>query len=139
MFLVGFRSGQHVEKQNKEFYHMLSLTPAPTNTLTPTPTPKPSAFKTYRHTQCRVEFVIPADFEKTKETTNSARFEENEEVKVALSCDRTDPFTKALKDNKTATGVARLNPSTGRRTFFFINKAYFPLITNTIKFVTTQE
>ena len=139
MFLVGFRSGQQVEKQNKEFDHMLSLTPEPTKTHTPTPSPKPAAFKTYRHTQCRVEFVIPTLFEKSKETTNSARFEENGEVKVALSCDRTDPFTKALKENKTATGVARLNPSSGRRTFFYLDRAIAPLINSSLKFTTSSN
>ncbi len=135
MFIVGFRSGQQVEKRNKEIDFIISLTPAPSATPTITPTPKTLGYKTYVHKQCGVQLVLPTSLQKTKETSNSAKFEELEEVRLALSCDKKDPFTKALNENKTATGVGRLNPITGRRTYFFVSKDLLPLLTNTLKFV----
>lgn len=134
MFIMGFRSGQNVEKRNKEIDFIISLTPAPTKTPTATPSPRPVAFKTYIHKECAVQIVIPALFKKTGETSNSAKFEEEGEVVMALSCARTDPFTKALKADKTATGVARLNPAIGRRTYFYLKKDLLPLVTNSLKF-----
>ncbi len=135
MFLVGFRSGQQVEKRNKEIDFIISLTPPATATPTVTPTMPPLTFKTYLHKGCGSQFLIPNTLTKTEETSNSARFEEYDEVKLALSCAKANPFTKALQEHKEATGVARLSPSTGRRTYFYVANELLELIEASSKFV----
>ncbi len=66
-FLVGFRSGQYVEKQNKINAIILSLTPPPTKTPTPTPT---TSYQEYKSKHYNLKLIYPQGFqiiESTKE------------------------------------------------------------------------
>lgn len=67
-FLVGFRSGQYVEKQNKINAIILSLTPQPTKTPTPTPTISYQEYKSNRH---QIKLIYPQGL-KIEESTKEA-------------------------------------------------------------------
>lgn len=135
IFIVGVRYGQHVEKTNKETAYILSLTPQP-QSPTPKPTETQIAFKTYTHKQCAVQFLYPHTLTKVKETTNSAQFKQIDSVKLAFSCDKKSPFASALKEDKTATEIAKFNTLTGERVYFFTSKELSPLLENSLKFRT---
>ncbi len=130
IFIVGVRYGQHVEKTNKQNAYTVSLTPQPL----PTAKIAGLTFKTFNHKPCGVQFIYPDSLTKKTESTTSARFVENEMLKLAVSCDKTNPFLQALKEDKTATGIAKLNTLTGKQIYFFVSKDLLPLIENSLKF-----
>lgn len=70
-FLVGFRSGQYVEKQNKINAFIFSLTPMITKTPTQTPT---IAYQEYKSTKYQLKLIYPKDF-KINESTKEAIIE----------------------------------------------------------------
>lgn len=129
IFVVGVRYGQQVEKANKVIDFVISLTPSPP---TQTPTPAPIEYKTYIGKQCATQFLYPSYIKLIKEASDSARFEQNNEVKIQYSC--------ALKDPKYATDSAALvnksfyNSLTGRTVYFNLEKGLLPLIERSITF-----
>ena len=57
-FILGFRSGQKVEKTNEKINYLLSITP----TKVP-PTPTPISYKEYKSKKWGLKFTYPADLE----------------------------------------------------------------------------
>jgi hypothetical protein len=98
------------------------------------PTQVPLGFKTYLHKECRVQFTYPTTLKKTKESSTSAQFEEDEFVKLAMSCDKKDPFAQLLKEDITATESSKINPLTGRKIYFFSAKELQTLVDTSVKF-----
>ena len=119
IFIVGVRYGQHVESTNKQNAYNFKLT----TQVTPTTQPKQVKYITYSHKQCKVEFVIPDNLKKLKESTVSAAFEGAAGENVSFSCD------------KTATGTAELNPYTGGTVYFKVTKDLQALLDSTLIFL----
>ena len=71
-FILGFRSGQSVEKTNKVINYVLSITP----TKIP-PTPTPVSYKEYKSKKWGLKFTYPANLEvKESSKTPEILFEE---------------------------------------------------------------
>lgn len=81
-FILGTRYGQKVEKTNKAVSYILSLTPV----KNPTPTYQPLQFKSYSNDSCGVQFIYPETLTKTEETTDSAKFSDDFDSNIDLSC-----------------------------------------------------
>jgi len=65
VYILGFRSGQKVEKTNKVIDYVLSITP----TSAP-PTPTPISYKEYKSKKWGLRFTYPSNLE-VKESTNT--------------------------------------------------------------------
>jgi len=65
-FILGFRSGQKVEKTNKVVNYILSITP----TKVP-PTPTPITYKVYKSKKWGLKFTYPSNLE-LKESSKTA-------------------------------------------------------------------
>ena len=65
-FILGFRSGQKVEKTNKVVNSILSITP----TKVP-PTPTPVSYKEYKSKKWGLKFTYPSNLE-VKESSKTA-------------------------------------------------------------------
>ncbi len=65
-FLFGVKYGRKVERIDKYFYFLLSLTPK----QEPSPTPNPYSFKFFNFKECKLSFVFPENlkFQKNKQT-----------------------------------------------------------------------
>ena len=68
-FVLGFRYGQSVEKTNKVFDFLLSITP--TKKPTPTPSPTNFIFEEYKSRRWGLRFKYPVGFE-IKESTKTS-------------------------------------------------------------------
>jgi len=75
-FIIGFRSGQKVEKTNKKVNYLLSL-PSPTIPISFTPNeaegevgPTPISYKEYKSKKWGLKFTFPNNLE-VKESTNA--------------------------------------------------------------------
>ncbi len=66
VFLVGFRSGQKVEKSNKTINYLLSITP----TKIP-PSPTPMIYTEYKSKKWGLKFTYPNNLEIKESTTSS--------------------------------------------------------------------
>ena len=130
IFIVGVRYGQHVEKTNKQNAYIVSLTPQPQ----PTAETIRLTFKTFKHKPCSIQFTYPDSLTKKTESTTSARFVQNEVLKLGMSCDKVNPFIELTKEDKTATSVAKFNTLTGKQIYFFVSKDLLPLIESSLKF-----
>ncbi|MFZ1549724.1 MAG: hypothetical protein WAT72_00735 [Microgenomates group bacterium] len=119
VFIVGVRYGQHVESTNKQNAYNFSLTPLPQ----PTTQPKQVKYSMFTHKLCKISFVIPDTLKKIKESSVSAIFEENSNTVLSFTCD------------KNGSGSAKLNPYTGKQTFFTVDKSLQTLIDNTLTFL----
>ena len=119
IFIIGIRYGQHVESTNKQNAYNFSLTPLPQ----PTTQPKQIKYGVYTHKLCEVEFVIPDNLKKLKESTVSATFEGVSGENLSFSCD------------KIASGTAELNPYTGRTIYFNVTKDLQKLVESTLTFL----
>lgn len=119
IFIVGVRYGQHVESTNKQNAYNFNLT----TKITPTTQVKQVKYVTYSHKQCKVEFVIPDNLKKLKESTVSASFKGDMGENLSFSCD------------KTASGTAQLNPYTGRTIYFNVTKDLQKLLDSTLTFL----
>jgi hypothetical protein len=135
IFFGGFRAGQFVEHENKAIDARLALTPhlSPTAIMVQ-PTDVPLGFKTYLHKECGVQFTYPTTLKKTKESSTSAQFEEDEFVKLAVSCDKKDPFGQMVKEDSSSTESSKINPLTGRKIYFFNSKELQTLVDTSVKF-----
>ncbi|MFH0979782.1 MAG: hypothetical protein V1803_02460 [Candidatus Roizmanbacteria bacterium] len=76
-FVLGFRSGQKVEKTNKKVDYLLSL-PSPTTPISFTPNeaegevgPTPLTYKEYKSKKWGLKFTFPSNLE-VKESTNAS-------------------------------------------------------------------
>ncbi len=130
IFIVGVRYGQHVEKTNKQNAYIVSLTPLPR----PTAGSIKLTFKTFEHKPCGIQFTYPDSLTKKTESTTSAQFVQDEVLKLGMSCDKTNPFTQAVSEDKTATSVAKLNLLTGKQIYFFVSRDLLPLLESSLKF-----
>lgn len=86
-FILGFRSGQQVEKTNKIINILISIPP----TQTPAPTSPLLAFQTYTHKGCGINFLYPNSLLPDKESSEEASFKSTASVKkkdifLTISC-----------------------------------------------------
>ena len=66
-FILGFRSGQRVEKTNKTIDYLLTITPTPRP-----PTPTPVRYKEYKSKRWGLEFTLPENLEVKEDATSPA-------------------------------------------------------------------
>lgn len=82
LFMIGINLGKQIERSDKKYDAMLSITPAPTMA---SPTNPPLSFKSYMNKGCGVSLVLPKTMvEKT--ASLSASITEGSNL-IKLSCD----------------------------------------------------
>lgn len=93
VFVLGIRTGQRVEKNNKTINYLLSLPP----------TKPPLEFKTYTHKGCGLSFLYPS-YLSVKTSSISALFSESDTVKLEINCGKEYPWPDVEKSKiKTVT------------------------------------
>lgn len=145
LFIVGVRYGQHVEKTNKLTSYLVSIAPS----ATPAPSTVPLAFKTYKHTPCGVQFLLPSSFTTVKEGTEGAMLQDAGTIKVSFECQKkpsvTQPTTsQTISFQKKMIPVSEMNsfyvftlrnPYNNLPVVFSVEKALFPLLEKSFEFV----
>jgi len=130
IFIIGVRYGQNVEKTNKTINaYLLSITPKPS------PTTIPLQFKTYHSKTCGISFLYPDSLTKEKETSLSARFDEDKNPVLEFECEKNNYLTPtaATADSQTAI-LTKINTKNGKRIIFTISRSLQPLIEKSLEF-----
>lgn len=70
IFIIGFRSGQQVEKTNEAIDFVLSITPSPTSL--PSPSPTPVKYQDYKSKRWGLKFTYPEGLEVKEDATSPA-------------------------------------------------------------------
>lgn len=81
-FILGFRSGQEVEKTDKKIAVLLSTAP----TATAAPTAMPLSFATVAPTGCGISLLYPGSLTLSQQGTQSAQFTDRGKTVLTISC-----------------------------------------------------
>ncbi|PIY68555.1 hypothetical protein COY90_05345 [Candidatus Roizmanbacteria bacterium CG_4_10_14_0_8_um_filter_39_9] len=125
-FILGFRSGQQVEKTNKMITALISI--APTATLAPTP-PLLSLEK-YESPGCKLSFLYPNYFTIQRESSSGAMLVYRTQS-INFSC---EAFQEQGKDTKELKIWTKTNPNTGKKVVFYLDPSFLPLLEKTLTF-----
>lgn len=143
-FLFGVKYGRKVEKTDKYFYFMLSLTPNPI----PSPTTNPYAFKLFNFKECKTNFVYPENL-KIEKNKQSLKLVINKKILLEIICFREKPQEELkgkkielkFKDRKIEgiekNGFILFDYYSKTNSFFYrlkISPELYPLISHSISF-----
>lgn len=146
LFIVGVRYGQHVEKTNKLTSYLVSIAPS----ATPAPSMTPLAFKTYKHTACGVQFLLPSSFTTVKEGTEGAMLQDAGTIKVSFECPKQPSVTQTTPSKQTISFQKKMipvkevnylyvftlrNPYNNLPVVFSVEKGLLPLLEKSFEFI----
>lgn len=146
LFIIGVRYGQHVEKTNKLTNYLVSMAPS----ATPAPSTVPLAFKTYKHTPCGVQFLLPSSFTTVKEGSEGAMLQDAGTIKVSFECPKQPTATQTTPSVQTISFQKKMIPVkevgslyvfTLRNLYnnlpivFSVEKTFFPLFEKSLEMV----
>jgi len=127
IYILGFRSGQKVEKTNKDVNFLLSLPP----TKPPAPTPLPLEFKTYKHMGCGVSFLYPDFFKVEKESSTAALLKDKKTV-FSLNCAKGSAIEPTIDPKYSS--FEKLNSKNNKKIIFIVEKSLLPLFEKSLEF-----
>ena len=157
VFILGVRRGQQVEKTNKVINYLISIPPS----ATLQPTQSKLEFQTYKHNDCKLQFLHTSYLIKQNVSSTSAEFEGNFQS-LEFDCSK-NSVNLLPNDNKLATIEVKLSnktikarvrpdnrveeeagptllftalhPRTGKNIFFEISKSLYPLFEKSLEFI----
>ncbi|MBI4973647.1 hypothetical protein HZC27_03495 [Candidatus Roizmanbacteria bacterium] len=146
LFIMGVRYGQQVEKTNKLTSFLVSIAPSTTTA----PSTVPLAFKTYKHTTCGVQFLLPTSFTTVKEGTEGAMLQDAGTIKVSFECRKQSAVAQVAPSTQTLTFQKKLIPVKESGSFYIftlrnpnnnlsvelsVEKAFYPLLEKSLEFM----
>ena len=120
VFILGVRTGEHVEKSK--------LPP----TKPPLPTQPPLEFKTYNHKGCGISFLYPSYFKLEKDSSEEAKISDKNKF-IAFSCGKTATAESTINPQYESRG--KINPLTGKKIVFTLEKSLLPLLEKSLEFI----
>jgi len=144
-FIVGVRYGQQVERTNKLMSYLVSMAPSATRA----PSTVPLAFKTYKHSPCGVQFLLPTSFTTVKEGSEGAMLQDAGTIKVSFECQKQTAAvqptsSQSISFQKKMIPVKEVNslyvftlgnPYNNRLVEFSVEKTFFPLLEKSLEMV----
>ncbi len=90
IFLLGVRYGRKVERYDKYFYFILSLTPSPKKEKQRPPS---YSFKFLNFKECKISFVYPEDF-KVEKNERTLKLYQDKNLRTRIDCFEEKPEEK---------------------------------------------
>lgn len=125
-FILGFRSGQQVEKTNKIITALISI--APTTTLAPTP--PLLTLEKFESPGCKLSFLYPNYFTVQRESSVGAMLVYRSQS-INFSC---EAFQEQGQDKKGMKTWTKTNAITGKKVVFYLDPSFIPLLEKSLTF-----
>jgi hypothetical protein len=95
IFITGVKYGRTVAETDKAIHFIVSMTP--TKAITQAPPPS-ITYKSYRHKECGVEFLLPSNLETVKESSTGGLFKNKTSDTFQFDCAVKNPLVDNIKD-----------------------------------------